>query len=297
MLKLDIFQNRKIIGEKICAQIRRDGGRLVNAKFFKTRPYYDGSKKYKFSSANFLRLLASENPSIRLADPRWYKFADIENNGLSLKNTATPELLEDWSRTPAGDQDCCLREFYNASDILEKDDWTPEFQSLEIALEFLQTRKILEMNSGIISLQDAMNSIKKYAESQGADELTEILTLQSWLVECALNINLNSFLPLYPEEILAAVEKDAGKIFEAMNKAQAVLKSLRLEKIIPVAESTSAAGLFGDLKIVYHGSELDINNASGANYPTESILTGAAAFEFLLMLRAAENLSADNFST
>ncbi|MBO4400413.1 MAG: hypothetical protein J5809_01040 [Selenomonadaceae bacterium] len=38
MLKLDIFQNRKIIGEKICAQIRRDGGRLVNAKFFKTRP-------------------------------------------------------------------------------------------------------------------------------------------------------------------------------------------------------------------------------------------------------------------
>ena len=68
-------QNRTIIGEKICAQIRRDGGRLVNAKFFKTRPYYDGSKKYKFSSANFLRLLASENPSIRLADPRRCKIA------------------------------------------------------------------------------------------------------------------------------------------------------------------------------------------------------------------------------
>ena len=95
MLKLDIFQNRTILGEKICAQIRHYGGRLVNAKFFNTCPYYDGSKKYKFSSANFLRLLASENPSIRLADPRWYKFEDVENNGWSLKNAATPELLED----------------------------------------------------------------------------------------------------------------------------------------------------------------------------------------------------------
>ena len=218
MLKLDIFQNRKIIGEKICAQIRRDGGRFVNAKFFKTRPYYDGSKKYKFSSANFLRLLASENPSIRLADPRWYKFEDIESNGWSLKNAATPELLEDWSRTPAGDQNCCLRKFYNASDILEKVVVTPEFLSLENALEFLQTRKILEGNSEIISLSNALDSIKKYAESQGADELTAILTVQSWLVESALNINLNSFLPLYPEEILAAVEIDAGKIFVASKK-------------------------------------------------------------------------------
>ncbi|MBO4400412.1 MAG: hypothetical protein J5809_01035 [Selenomonadaceae bacterium] len=244
-----------------------------------------------------MRLLASENPSIRLADPRWYKFEDIENNGWSLKNSATPELLEEWTRTAAGELDCCLREFYNASDILEKGDWTPEFLSLETALEFLQTRKILEVNSGIISLQDAMNSIKKYAESQGADELTAILTVQSWLVESALNIKLNSFLPLYPEEILTAVENDAGKIFAAMSNVQAVLKNLRLEKIIPVAESTSAAGLFGDLKIVYHGSELDIKNASGVNYPSESILTGAAAFEFLAMLRAAETLSADTAST
>lgn len=297
MLKDELFQNRKIIGEKICAQIRRDGGRFKNAKYFKTRPYYDGAKKYKFSAANFLRLLASENPSICFGDPRWYKIEDIENNGWSLKNTATPELLEDWTRTPVGEQNCCLQEFYNASDILEKDAWTPEFLSLETALEFLQTRKILEGNSGIISLSNALDSIKKYAESQGADELTAILTVQSWLVESDLNINLNSFLPLYPEEILAAVEKDAGKIFAAMSNAQAVLKNLRLEKIIPVEESTSAAGLFGDLKIVYHGSSLDINNASDANYPMESILTGAAAFEFLVQLRAAENFSADNVST
>ena len=103
------------------------------------------------------------------------------------------------------------------------------------------------------------------------------MTVQSWLVESALNINLNSFLPLYPEEILADVEIDVGKIFAAMSNAQAVLKNLRLEKIIPVAEPTSAAGLFDDLKIVYHGSSFDIKNTSGAK------------------LRAAENSSADNF--
>ena len=119
----------------------------------------------------------------------------MQNSGWSLKNAATPELLEDWSRTPAGDQDCCLREFYNASDILETVAVTPEF----------------------LSLENALDSIKKYAESQGADELTAILTVQSWL-ENALNINLNSFLPLYPEEILAAVEIDAGKIFVASKK-------------------------------------------------------------------------------
>ena len=55
-----------------------------------------------------------------------------------------PELLEELTLIAAGELGFCLRKFYNASDIF---DGTPEFQSLENALDL----------------------IKKYADLQGAD--------------------------------------------------------------------------------------------------------------------------------
>lgn len=53
----EIFANRRAIATDICRSIRKNGGQLLNAKFFLERPYSDGKHSYKFSSANILRPL------------------------------------------------------------------------------------------------------------------------------------------------------------------------------------------------------------------------------------------------
>ena len=60
----EIFDNRRAIAKKICKAIRYNGGQLLNARFFPERPFCDDTNSYKFSSANFLRLLASNNEII-----------------------------------------------------------------------------------------------------------------------------------------------------------------------------------------------------------------------------------------
>ena len=61
MTRAEIFENRRDVGKKICEQIRQNDGQMINAKNFSERPYYDGEKKYKFSTANYLRLMSAEN--------------------------------------------------------------------------------------------------------------------------------------------------------------------------------------------------------------------------------------------
>ena len=98
---------------------------------------------------------------------------------------------------------------------------------------------------------------------------------------------MRKFLPTYPEEILAEIEKNPDKIFEAANKAKAILKNLRREKILPIEKSPNKE-LFQNLKIVYHGSEGELKTKDGFNYQPESILTGVVAYEFLAALKSAE---------
>ena len=271
-----IFENRREVGKKLCEQIRRNDGQMINAKNFSERPYYDGEKKYKFSTANYLRLLSAENI---YSDPRWYKIDDIEKNNWTLKENAKFELLEEWQS-----EECLLTKFYNASQIEEVEKISPENKSLEEILKFLQVRGILG-NEKIISFNDGIEAIKKYAGNFVEDELTKILTVQMWTAESKLKTKIKKFLPTLSEEILTEIEKNPDKIFESANKAQAILKNLRREKILPTAESSSKE-IFHELKIIYHGGE--IKNKDGFNYHPETILKGVAAYEFLLMLKSAE---------
>ena len=80
----EIFENRRSISKKICKAIRDNSGQLLNARFFPERPFCDDTNSYKFSSANFLRLLASNNEIIRKCDPRWISSSVIKNNNWSL---------------------------------------------------------------------------------------------------------------------------------------------------------------------------------------------------------------------
>lgn len=122
-------------------------------------------------------------------------------------------------------------EFYNESDVIEKGRFKFENQLLERVIEFLQGRRLLEFDAEIISLQDTITAIKKYAERFDADESTTILTVQTWVSESRLKTRMKSFLPTYPETILTELEKNPDKLFISMNKALAILKNLRREKI------------------------------------------------------------------
>ena len=122
-----------------------------------------------------------------------------------------------------------MTEFYNGSDILEKESFQQKNQSLEIILSFLKERGILEVDDKIVSLQDAIDAVKKYAESYGANELTSILSTQTWLLE-------------------------------TMSKAHSILKKLRREKIKSVTENITTEEIFRDLKIIYHGSEDELQS-------------------------------------
>lgn len=77
MTRVEIFENRREIVRKICKQIRQNDGQLLNSKFFIERPYCDGKKNYKFSMANNLRLMSSDNKIICEGDPRWISADEI----------------------------------------------------------------------------------------------------------------------------------------------------------------------------------------------------------------------------
>ena len=288
MTRAEIFENRRNISKKIYEQIRKNGGRMLRAKYFSERPYCEGKKNYKFSAANYLRLMSSENKIIQNRDPRWVQIDDIKNNGWTLKENSKSELLEVWEKSSNGEHECFLIEFYNAADILEKETLQIENQSLEDVIGFLQEREILEENDEIISFQDGIESVKKYAEENGADELTKILTAQMFLVESKVKTKIESYLPTYSDDILSELEENLDKIFESANKAQSILKKLRHKKIKPLAEKSTIGEIFVGLKIIYHGSEYELKNKFGSTYPNELILTGEAAYEFLFMLKSAE---------
>ena len=74
----EIFENRRAVAQKICRSIRENNGQLINAKYFSERPYCSGERSYKFSSANYLRLLASDNEIIRKCAPRWVSVNEIK---------------------------------------------------------------------------------------------------------------------------------------------------------------------------------------------------------------------------
>lgn len=280
-----IFEDRREVARKICQDIRANNGLMLNAKYFSERPYCDGVKPYKFSTANYLRLISSDNEIISKSDPRWFPATEIKSNDWTLKENAVPVFLEVWTKD--AEQQCSLTEFYNASDILEKKSFQQKNQSLETVLNFLKERRILEGDDKIVSLQDAIDAVKKYSESHGANELTSILSAQTWLLETGLQTKIISFLPLFSETILAEIEKSPDVLFDAMSKANSILKNLRREKIKSATENITSEEFFHDLKVIYHGSEGELQNKNGFAYPKESILTGIWAYDFLLAVKSA----------
>ena len=187
--------------------------------------------------------------------------------------------MEEWQ-----EEECLLTEFYNGEDIVGVQNYKLEEAALENVIEFLEVRGLIENTTDIISLQDGIDAVSKYAEKFGADELTKILVMQMWLAEIKMNTKLKNFLPTFFEEILSEMEKNPDKIFEGMIKAQLILKNLKRERIKPTAEEIPE-GLFKDLKVVYHGSEKEIRNKDGATFSMETILRGETAYEFLFMLK------------
>ena len=155
----EILGTRREVGLKLCRQIRQNNFQLIKAKNFLERPYYDGDQKYKFSTANYLRLLAAKR---KYSDARWYSVEDIQKKHWTLKENATPEVLEN---SAAGEH--YLQKFYNAADIKEV-----EKQTLEDVLDFLIVRDILETDGEIISLQDGIDAVKNYAAKNFQDELS-----------------------------------------------------------------------------------------------------------------------------
>lgn len=286
MNREEIFENRRAVAKKICQDIRANNGLMINAKYFSERPYCAGTKPYKFSGANYLRLLSSDNKIIRKGNPRWFSGDEIKRNAWGLRENAVPVFLEVWTKDV--EQKCSLSEFYNAADILQIDSYQPKNQSLDTVLTFFQERGLLEVADEIISLQDAINAVKKYAESNCANELTSNLTAQTWLSETGLEIKMISFLPNYSETILSEIENSPDIIFESMSKAQAILKNFRREKIKRSVQNILSEKPFRDLKIIYHGSEEDLQNKNGFTYPKETILTGISAYDFLLAIKSAQ---------
>lgn len=214
MTRAEIFENRREVGKKLCEQIRQNDGQMINSKNFFERPNYDGEKKYKFSTANYLRLMSSENI---YTDPRWYKICDIEKNNWTLKADAKFELLEEWQ-----EQECLLTEFYNASEVEEVEKYSAENKNLVEVLEFLQSRGLLKFDDDVISFRDGINAVRKYTEKFMSDELTINFAVQMWTVESKLKTKMKKFLQTYSKEILSEIEKNPDKIFESVNKAQAI---------------------------------------------------------------------------
>ena len=281
----EIFVNRRAISKKICKTIRDNGGQLLNAGFFPERPFCDDTNSYKFSSANFLRLLASNNDIIRKRDPRWVSSSVIKNNNWSLRQSAQPELLEVWTKSSDGVQLCFLTKFYNAKDILDKDSFTSENQELENIINFFQTRGLLKRRSNIISFHNCISAVKKFAEDNGADALTSILTVQTCITETKLKTKLSLFLPTFSDSVLTDIEQNPNKLFTSMNNARSILKKLYHEEAVPIEEPLTTGDAFSDLKIIYHGSECELKSIDGRNYRNESVIIGSEAYKFLFALK------------
>lgn len=282
----EIFDNRRAIAKKICKAIRDNGGQLLNARFFPERPFCDDANSYKFSSANFLRLLTSSNEIIRKCDPRWVSSVVIKNNNWSLRQSAQPESLEVWIKSSDDEQLCFLTEFYNAKDILDKDSFTSENQELEAIINFFQTRGLLKRRSNIISFHNCISAVKKFAEDNGADALTSTLTIQTWIAESKLKTKLSLFLPTFSDSILTDIEQNPDKLFSSMNIARSILKKLCHEETVPIEETLTTDDAFGDLKIIYHGSEVELKSIDGRIYRNESVIIGSEAYKFLFALKA-----------
>ena len=101
------------------------------------------------------------------------------------------------------------------------------------------------------------------------------------------------FLPTYPEDVLMEIEKTPEIIFKKIQLANDILKNLRKERVKPVAEDVNFDDLFQGLKIIYHGSEIEIKDNLGWAYPAEIILTGVSAYKFLSAWKRQE----ENFKT
>lgn len=291
----ELFNNRREVAKKICSAIRKNNWQLINARYFLERPFCDCANPYIFSSANFLRLLAADNDAIHRCNSRWVSINDIKTNNLALRQNATSVFLEVWDKSPDGSQICSLTEFYNAWDILDNNSFTPQYHSLEEIIDFFQARRLIEKRSDTISFQDCIDAVKKYANGNGADELTSILTAQTWLVECKLQAKFSLFLPTYSDSVLDEIKQNPDKLFSAMNAARAFLKKLQREKIIPSSEKPIANVTFRDLKVVYHASEVDLQNMDETICPHESILFGETAYEFLHALKS--KASQETFKT
>ena len=276
----EILENRREVGLKLCRQIRQNNFQMINAKNFTERPYWDGEKKQKFNTTNYLRLLASER---KYSDPRWYSESDIQRKNWTLKENVTPELLETNSK---GEH--YLQKFYNAEDIKEVEKLKTENQTLEEILDFLIVRDILETDGERISLQDGIDAVKNYAAKIFQDELIQILTVQMWLAETKLETKMELFLPTYPEEVLTEIEKTPESIFQKIQQANDILKKLKMERVKPIAEEVKLDNFFQGLKIVYHGSEFEIKDNLGLSYSAETILIGVSAYEFLYSWKMQE---------
>ena len=283
MKKEEVFENRKEIVKILCDDIRKNGY-MSNVIYFLKRPYHDGENQKKFSGANYLRLLSSRNEIIKKCDPRWYTEEEIKNKGWKFKEKAESVELEVWD----GNQECNLTKFYNAADIEEKEEYLIKWQSLEKAIKYLQSIKILESSTGIISLKDGIEAVKKHSEKFGGDELTNILVAQMWLVESRIHTKIKSYLPVYPESLTTEIENTPDKMFVAMNKAQEILKKLKKEKSQQIPDEVNDDEYFKELKIIYHGREKELQDSEGIDYPQESILTGESAYGFLMRLKESE---------
>ena len=97
---------------------------------------------------------------------------------------------------------------------------------------------------------------------------------------------MSLFLPSYPDSVLTDIEQAPDKLFESMNKARAILKKLYHEEIVPIEEPLTTDAPFRYLKIIYHGSEVELKSIDGRIYRNESIIIGAEAYKFLFALKA-----------
>ena len=188
-------------------------------------------------------------------------------------------MLEIWTKSSNGKQVCFLQEFYNAKDILDKDSFSSENQELETIINFFQPRGLLKHRSNIISFHNCISAIKKFAENNGADALTSILTVQTWIVESKLKTKLSLFLPTFSDSLLTDIEQNPDKFFTSMNIARSILKKLYHKKTVAIEEPYTTDDAFGNLKIIYHGSEVKLNSIDGRIYRNESILTGSEAYK------------------
>ena len=264
---LKVRSLRKKLADKeknICADIEFLQNQKVELIFLKVKREIK-NEKLNISSGSILPLLQA-----------------LRSNQSSSDNTSSEEKIVTQTNVSLAD----MSKITETGRNIDEHCFTPENQELETIIENLQAHGLIEKGTDIISFQDCIDSIKKFAESNGVDELTSILTVQTWIAESKLKTKMSLFLPTYPDSVLTDIEQAPDKLFESMNKARAILKKLCHEEIIPIEEPLTTDDYFRDLKIIYHGSEIILQNEDETVYPNESILTGVSAYEFLRLLKA-----------